>query len=47
MISSGEINGNKYASKHLITDILKNELDFQELLYRLEKILSPHTRQSS
>jgi hypothetical protein len=37
--SSGEINGNKHASKHLITDILKNELDFQEL-FTDQKILS-------
>jgi hypothetical protein len=33
-----------HASKHLITDILKNELDFQELLLQTGKILSPYTR---
>jgi hypothetical protein len=33
-----------HASKHLITDILKNELDFQELLLQTGKILSTSTQ---
>jgi beta-glucosidase len=33
MISSGEINSTPvHASKHLITDVLKNELGFEGLL---------------
>jgi beta-glucosidase len=40
MISSGEINGTPvHASKHLITDVLKNELGFEGLLLLTGKIL--------
>jgi hypothetical protein len=38
MISSGEINGTPVHSKHLITDVPKNELGFEGLLLLTGKI---------
>jgi beta-glucosidase len=44
MISSGEINGTPvHASKHLITDVQKNELGFEGLLLLTGKILYTYT----
>jgi beta-glucosidase len=41
MISSGEINGAVHASKHLITDVPKNELGFEGLLSLTERYYIP------